>query len=169
MGLLAALGTAAERKVLVAFFSHSGNTRAVAQMIHEQVGGDLFEIESVAPYPKDYDATVDRARKEQDASARPKLARHLPGGRYDVVFLGYPDWWGTMPMPVFTFLEETGCLAGTTVVPFCTHEGSGFGRSIEDLAKACPKARLVSGFSVRGKAARGSRSEVQAWLKRIGM
>lgn len=156
------------KKVLVAYFSHTGNTREVAGMIHEIAGGEVFEIIATDPYPKDYEEVKARAKQEQEAGARPKLKAHLANAAsYDVIFVGYPNWWGTMPMPVMTFLTENG-FAGKIIVPFCTHEGSGLGRSDDDLAKLCPKSTLLEGLAVRGRNAKGARSDVADWLRKIG-
>ena len=120
----------AAKKILVTCFSHSGNTRVIANQIHGLVGGEIFEIVSVNPNPTDYDTVVEQARKELKASHRPKLKSKLENVKpYDAIFVGYPNWWGTFPMPVATFLEETD-FTGKTVVPFCTHEGSRLGKSV---------------------------------------
>ncbi len=113
-----------------------GNTEVVATMIREMTGGDLFHIEPVTVYPEGYTETTEVAQQELRANARPKLTRHqeIPDS-YDLIFLGYPNWWGTMPMPVFTFLEDYD-LAGKTIAPFCTHEGSGMGRSVADIKRS---------------------------------
>ena len=96
-----------KNSALTAYFSHSGNTREIARQIHENIGGDLFEIVPVDPYPADYDAVVEQARKELDKKSRPELKTKVGNmDSYDVVFVGYPNWWGTMPMPVVTFLSE---------------------------------------------------------------
>ena len=129
------------KKVLVAYFSHSGNTRAVAEMIHGIAGGQVFEIQAVDPYPKDYEETKARAMKELEAGARPKLRNHLADTtKYDVVFVGYPNWWGTMPMPVMTFLAENGGFAGgqdrgSVLHPRRKRAGAQRRRSCQDLSQ----------------------------------
>ena len=111
-----------------------GNTEVVARMIQKATGSDSFRIEAVNPYPEDYDQTTDVAQEEPRANARPELTAHVEDmDACDVIFLGYPNWWGTMPMPMFTFLEEYD-FARKTIIPFCTHEGSGMGRSEKDIA-----------------------------------
>jgi flavodoxin len=146
-----------------------GNTEVVAKMIQEMTGGNLFRIEAVNAYPADYTETTEVAQKEMRANARPKLTAHLESlASYDVVFLGYPIWWGTMPMPVFTFLEEYD-LSGKTIAPFCTHEGSGLGRSVSDIKKTSPKATVLEGLAVRGGDARNAQDEVSGWLQDLGM
>jgi flavodoxin len=138
-------------------------------MIQEKTGGSLFRIEAVNAYPADYTETTEVAQQELRANARPKLTDHLESmASYDVIFLGYPNWWGTMPMPVFTFLEEYD-LSGKTIVPFCTHEGSGLGRSVTDIKKLCPQSTILEGLAVRGGDVRNSVNEVSGWLRKIGM
>lgn len=153
--------------VLVLYFSHSGNTRALAEMIHKRVGGDIAELKTVSPYPADYDAVVDMAKKEQNTNARPQLAEIPRLEEYSTVFIGYPNWWGTLPMAYFTLLEKHS-LAGKTVIPFCTHEGSRFGRSESDLRKLCPNARILKGFEVRGRRVSSAQEDVDEWLKSLG-
>ena len=150
--------------VLVAYFSHSGNTREVAEQVHQRVGGDLFPIVPVDPYPADYDAVVEKARQELNEGLRPKLNSKVEDiGRYDTVFVGYPDWWGTIPMPVATFLAEND-LSGKAIVPFCTHEGSGLGRSADDIRELCPRSTVRDGLAVRGRNAKKAQSEITVWL-----
>ena len=146
-----------------------GNTEVIATMIQEMTGGHLFRIEPVNPYPAGYTETTDVAKEELQAGARPKLRGHLETiTSFPVIFLGYPNWWGTMPMPVCTFLEEYD-LSGKTVVPFCTHEGSGLGRSISDLRKMCPRSTILEGLAIRGGEARDAWDEVSGWLQELGM
>ncbi|VVB62811.1 NAD(P)H dehydrogenase (quinone) [uncultured archaeon] len=161
--------SAEENKILVAYFSHTGNTREIANQIHEKVGGDIFEIVTVDPYPDDYSACVDKAKQEQDGNYRPELATKVEKmDSYDVVFVGYPNWWGTMPMAVFTFLEEYD-LSGKTVIPFCTHEGSGLGKSVEAIKNLCPQSNILDGLEVRGSRVKNAQNEVSQWLDKIGM
>ena len=117
------------KKILVAYFSHSGNTREIANQIHKILGGNIFEIQTVKPYPNDYNAVVNQARQELDSDYKPALKTKIENIKpYDLVFIGYPVWWGTFPAPVKTFLSEYD-FSGKTIAPFCTHEGSGLGRS----------------------------------------
>lgn len=166
------------KKCLVAYFSRKGqnyvsgriidlkvgNTEVIAKMIQKKTGGDLFHIESVAAYPKDYTETTEVAKNELRAKARPKLKGLVENVKaYDVIFLGYPNWWGTMPMPVYTFLESYD-FSGKTIVPFCTHEGSGMGHSEKDIAKTCPKATVLAGIAIYGTSASSAGSEVSSWI-----
>lgn len=172
----------AGKKILVAFFSHTGenyavgeitkgNTHIVAEMIAENTGGKLFEIVPVREYPKTYNACVDVAKKEKEAGARPAVKYDTAVEEYDVVFLGYPNWWGDMPMPVYTFIEKHKW-QGKTVIPFCTHEGSGLSSTERYIAEACKGATVEKGLAVRGATAQNKREQaresVAQWLKRLG-
>ena len=170
-----------EGKSLIAYYSRKGNnyvsgkivnlpvgnTKVVANMIREITGGDTFQIDTVKSYPKDYSATTNVAKKELNENARPELSGHVENMEsYNVIFLGYPNWWGTMPMPVFTFLEEYD-LSGKTIIPFCTHEGSGIGRSENDIAKLCPEATLLKGLAIHGSRVSDAKRDVSDWLELI--
>ena len=160
---------AGNKKILIAYFSKTGNTREIANQIHANVGGDLFEIATVDPYPTDYKATVDQAKQEQENNYRPKLKATVQNmDAYDVIYLGYPDWWGTMPMAVFTFLESYN-FSGKTIIPFCTHEGSRLGRSVNDIRALCPQSTILDGLAIRGSDAKNAQNDVAAWLRQIGM
>lgn len=140
-----------ENNTLVAYFSHSGNTRVIANQIHKSVCDDIFEIVTVDPYPSDYDDVVEQARKELREEYRPKLKTKVENMEsYNVVFVGYPNWWGTIPMPVATFLSEYD-FSGKTIVPFCTHEGSRLGRTVTEIKKLCPRSTILDGLAVRGR------------------
>ena len=154
---------------LSAYFSHSGNTREIAHLIHEYVGGDVFEIVSVDPYPSDYDEVVEQARKELKKDYRPGLKTKVENmDSYDVVFVGYPNWWGTIPMPVATFLSEYD-FSGKTLVPFCTHEGSALGRSVADIKGLCPQSTILEGLPIRGSDVKNAKNKVSGWLRELGM
>lgn len=110
-------------RVLIAYFSWGGNTRGIAEEIAGQTGAELFEITPVTPYSDDYNTVLDEAQRDQKEQARPELADHLENmDDYDVILLGYPNWWASIPMPVASFLEEYD-LAGKTIIPFCSHGG----------------------------------------------
>lgn len=170
-----------DKKVLVAFFSHTGenygvgnitkgNTHIIAEMIAEATGGTLFEIAPVKEYPKTYNACVDVAKKEKEAGARPAVKDDVAVEEFDVVFIGYPNWWSDMPMPVYTFIEKHRW-QGKTVIPFCTHEGSGLSNTEQYIADACKGATVERGIAVRGVTAQNeqpkAKASVQAWLKKI--
>ncbi len=163
-----ATGAAPGGKPLVVYFSRSGNTRRLAELIHKRVGGDILEITPVTPYPADYQATVDQAKREQADNARPAVNTTIADpGQYSVIFLGYPNWWSSMPMPVWTFVEQNG-LDGKTIAPFCTHGGGGMGPSESDLKKLLPHARVLKGLAVRGTSAGGAEKTVEKWLEGLG-
>ena len=151
-------------KILIAFFSKTNNTRTVAEQIQTAIGGTLFQVTTKNPYPSDYRQTTEVARKELDNNERPELAAIIPAeemAQYDIIFIGYPIWWGTMPMAMFTFLEQYD-LSGKTVVPFCTHGGSGLARGPDDIRKLCPKSTVLQGLAVRS--ADRAQKEVTDWL-----
>lgn len=144
-----------------------GNTERVAEFVQEAVGGDLFEIQTVKDYPADYYACIEEAKAELRADARPELKASPESlDAYDTVFLGYPNWWGTCPMCVLTFLERFD-LAGKRIIPFCTNEGSGMGVSEKRLKEVCTGAKVESGLSVIGNQAAGSRDRVMAWARKM--
>jgi len=155
------------KKILVAYFSHSGNTRAVAYDICKKVDGEFFEIQTVKPYPSDYNTVVDIAKRELKADFRPELKSKLKNsGQYDVIFVGYPNWWGTYPQAIKVFLSMHD-FSGKTIIPFCTHEGSELGRSVADLKKLCPKSTILEGLAIRGSAAHNSHDRIDEWLKKL--
>ncbi len=169
------------KKVLVAYFSRTGenysvgnivkgNTHIVAELIAGETGGDLFQIEPVVVYPDNYDVCVELAKKELNAKARPAVKGDVRVEDYDVIFIGYPNWWGDMPMPVYTFIEKHDW-HGKTVVPFCTHEGSGLGSTASRLQSACQGAKVLNGLSVYGHTAQNNRRETEQathnWLESL--
>lgn len=144
-----------------------GNTEIVAEMIADSTGGDLFEVDTVKPYAADYYACIDEAKSELREGARPELKQYMDSlDGYDTIFVGYPNWWGTMPMAMFTFLEHYD-LSGKRILPFCTNEGSGMGGSERDLKKICKGATVESGLSIHGAEAANSRSKVEAWVRKL--
>lgn len=160
-----AQSSSTDKKVLVAYFSRSGSTRAVANHIKDLTGGDLFEIQVAKPYPEEYHACTEVAKKEKEDNARPALQAKVDNmASYDVIFVGYPNWWGTMPMPIFTFLESYD-LSGKVVIPFCTHGGGGEQNCFKDFVKHTSKAENKKGFLVSGGQAASSRPQVESWLK----
>ena len=160
--------TQAAGRVLVAYFSWGGNTRTVAGQIAELTGADLYEIKPAHAYPTDYNACVEVARAEKNASARPALQGQLPDvSAYDVVLIGFPNWWGTMPMPVFTFVESLD-LRGKTVAPFCTHGGGGEQQCFADFGRAA-RVEVGKGFLRSGSGAGTARPQVERWLRNAGI
>ena len=146
-----------------------GNTEVVAKMVQEITGANLFRIEPVKAYPLDYTETTEAAKEELRTNARPELKDHSECmASCDTIFLGYPNWWGTMPMPVFTFLEKRDPV-GKTIVPFCTHEGSELGRSVADIRKTCPKSKVLDGLAIRGGDVKNAKDELAGWLQGLGI
>ena len=142
-----------------------GNTEVIAEMIQKHVGGELFEIDTVNPYPIDYNECIAVAKDELHKKARPDLKNYLDSiSDYDVIYLGYPCWWGLPPMAVFTFLEHYDW-SGKIIRPFSTHEGSGLGGSISQIKKACPNATVKAGLAIHGADAARSEAAVINWLK----
>jgi flavodoxin len=157
------------QKNLVAYISWRGNTRIIAEYIHQAVGGDIFEIKTVNTYPKEYRPTTEVAKRELKTNARPALIAGVNNmDSYNAIFLGYPDWWGTIPMALFTFLESYD-FSGKTVIPFCTHEGSALGRSITDIKRLCLGVTVRNGLAIRGGSVNRAKIDVLNWLRRSGM
>ena len=170
-------------KNLIAYFSRKGNnyvggsmanlpvgnTEVAARMIQKLTGADIFRIATVKEYPTDYNTTTEVARQELRQNARPELSSD-PGNLngYGVILLGYPNWWGTMPMAVWTFLEKYD-FSGKTILPFCTHEGSGMGHSESDIRKLSPRARVLNGLSIRGGNVWSAEKAISAWLRESGL
>ncbi|MBR4401658.1 MAG: flavodoxin [Synergistes sp.] len=161
---------AASGRTLVVFYSLSGNTAAAAKIIQKNLNCDLFELKPVKPYPSNYNEAVDVAKKEQQANARPALqTKEAPGlAGYDNVIFAAPCWWGTFPMLFMTFFEAND-LSGKNVTVLMTHGGSGLGRSESDLAKYCPRSKLLKGLAVSGSSVNSSESKIAEWLSSIGI
>lgn len=155
--------------ILIVYFSRSGNTRRMANLIQKEVGGTIHEIRPQVPYPSSYDAVVDQAGEEIQAGYKPKLQSKLDHiESYDTVFVGSPNWWNTIAPPVATFLSECD-LSEKTIVPFCTHGGGGLGRIGEDIAELCPQSTILSSFEIYGSGGRDAQARVSAWLRNLGM
>ena len=170
-------------KTLIAYFSRAdenyfggsmryievGNTEVAVGKIRELIDADVFKIEMVKPYSKAYMTCIDEAKADLRAKARPELVS-IPESikEYDTIILAYPNYWGTMPMAVFTFLEKFD-FSGKTILPLCTNEGSGMGGSERDIAKGCPGASLAKGLSISGSSVAGSKPQIEKWLKSNGL
>ncbi|HWR42240.1 flavodoxin [Sporomusa sp.] len=149
------------KKILVAYFSHSGNTRRAAEQIHNLVGGDMHEIKTVTAYPTGYDESVEVAKKEKETNARPALSTKVNNmANYDVIFIGYPIWWHTAPMPIYTFLEAYD-LSGKTVIPFCTSYSSDIAESMDAIKSLCPNATILEGLTANDA------NKIEPWLTRL--
>lgn len=169
------------RKVLIAYYSRKGenyvngqiknlkvgNTSIIANFIQKYTQGDIFEIETVKEYSKDYHECTLEAKEELNSNSKPILKRYLSSvDDYDVIFIGYPNWWGTYPMSVLTFLESIN-LSQKIIIPFCTHEGSGMGNSLKDLKKVCKDSYVLDGKSIKGSIAISSELAVKQWIDEI--
>lgn len=167
-------------KSLVVFFSRTGenyavgnitkgNTHIIAEMISEATGADMFQIELSNPYPDNYSECVDLAKKEKNTKARPQIKGDVNVEGYDVIYIGYPNWWGDMPMAVYTFIEKHDW-TGKTVIPFCTHEGSGLSSTESYLKASCKGATVLPGLAVRGETAQNRHDDalkaVNNWISK---
>jgi flavodoxin len=154
---------------VIAYFSWSGNTRAIAREIARQTDADLFEIVPAEPYSAAYNEAAMEARRDQKAQARPELANHLPNfGEYGTFVLGYPLWWSSIPMPVATFLEEYD-FSFHKVVPFCSHGGGRLGHSLEDIAQLVPDAFLGQALAIPSSGGELLERNVADWLDHNGI
>lgn len=172
-----------QKKTLVAFFSRAdenygvgnvekGNTQVVAEMIAEALGADTFHIQTATPYARDYDTCIAQAKREKESDARPAIVGDAAVEDYDVIFIGYPNWWGEPPMALYTFIERHKW-EGKIIVPFITHEGSGFGGTDRRVAKACKGATALKGFATTGHEAQlsqpSTRKAVGQWLSSLSL
>ena len=166
-------------KNLIVYFSHDkenyvngeikvldiGNTKVVAQKIQHLINGDLFEIKPLHDYPDIYHECTKQAKKELHDNARPKvknIVSHIE--EYDNIYLGFPNWWSTMPMCVWTFLESYD-LSGKNIYPFCTHEGSAMGQSEKDIKKLCPNSIIHQGLPIKGSQVNECDEIIKQWIK----
>lgn len=156
-------------KALVVYYSRSGNTEAIANMISTETGADMFRVTTVKPYPEAYRETTEVARAERDNNARPEINGRVENmADYDIVYVGIPNWWSTMPMALFTFMEQYD-FSGKTIVPFVTHGGGGVANCVSDLQKTAPNAKFLDALVISGSNAKGAQSDVSAWLNRLGL
>lgn len=156
------------KKVLVAYYSYSGNTAAVARQIAAKTGGDLYEIKTDHAYPEAYRPMTQQAKEEIEAGFRPELTGAMPDiSQYDVVFIGTPNWWGTLAPAVSSFLEKND-FTGKTVVPFNTHGGGGMQNCEKDMRAALPNATVLEGAAFAGRSSGASESALNNWLGRLG-
>ena len=155
--------------VLITYFSWSGNTEQVAQIIQQETGGDLFEIAPATAYTDDYNELLDIAQQEQSDDARPELAGQVENWeQYDTIFVGYPNWWSDAPMAVYTFVESYDW-SGKTLVPFNTSASGGFGRSLSGLEESASGATILDGLSFTERTLGDAQSEVTTWLDELGL
>lgn len=166
-------------KILIAYYSRAdenyiagrlenlevGNTEVAARFIQEITGGELFKIRQAKPYSKGYNDCIAEAKDDQKRNARPELKKYPDSiSEYDIIYLGYPNYWSTMPMAVFTFLEKLD-LTGKIIKPFCTHEGSGLGTSVSDIKRLCPKSEIGIGLAIKGSTVSSAKDQIEKWIK----
>ena len=169
-------------KILIVYLSRTNNTKAVAEMIHSNLGGTLVAIELEHPYPEDYKATVDQVAKENETGYLPPLKTRIDSiEKYDLVFVGFPTWGMKMPPPVKSFLHQNN-LTGKTVIPFNTNAGYGVGSGFTTVKELCPNSKVLEGFSVKGgierdgiylaikeQKAKEVAAQVKEWLKKLNL
>ena len=172
-----------DKKILVVYFSRTGeeygigkiskgNTAIIAEMIAQNVNADLFEVKPATPYPDNYDACTELAKRELEQNVRPAFAANINNlAQYDTVFIGYPIWWGAIPRVMMNFLESNN-FSGKTIIPFCTHGGSGLAGTEREIKTACPGAKVLDGLAIVGRTAQNdsvaAKKDVDAWLKTLG-
>ncbi len=176
--ILAIAALSASAQTLVVYYSRTGqnytsdgivnlkagNTAVVAKQIQKLTGADIFQLETVKQYAADYYECIEEAKAELNDKARPALKADIDISKYDTIYLGWPCWWGTYPMCVATFLEAHDW-TGKTVIPFTTHEGSGFGNSIRDLKAAIPSATVKKGLSIQGSKVKTAGKQIEEFVK----
>ena len=156
-----------KEKILIVYYSHTGNTRKIAKQIHANIGGDLIEIETIDQYPADHSEILEQARKEINTGYKPALKNKIENIKeYTVLFLGYPNWWGTIPTPVSAFVAEYD-LSGKTIAPFCTHGTGGLARTVEAIEKICPDSKVLDALGISNSRVNEAESEVAEWLSHI--
>ena len=168
-------------KKLIAFYSRAdenyvsgtlkyldvGNTEVAAGIIKDITDADIFKIEQVQPYDKSYNKCIAQAQADQKRDARPELKAYPESiDDYNIIYLGFPNYWSTMPMAVFTFLEHFD-FSSKVIKPFCTHEGSGLGRSERDIKKLCPNADVKKGIAIYGSSVLRSKKDIEKWIEEV--
>lgn len=172
-----------DKKILVVYFSRTGeeynvgritkgNTAIVAEYIAQKIDADIFEIKPATPYPDEYEACTELAKKELESNARPAFAKNIDSlAQYDTIFVGYPVWWSAVPRVMMTFLESND-FSGKKIIPFCTHGGSGLAGTEREIKDACPNAEILSGLAVVGRSTQNdfaaAQKDIDAWLKDFG-
>lgn len=156
-------------KSLVVYFSWSGNTKKIASTIANETNADTFRIVVKDSYPDDYDKVVDQAKQEQKDNIRPELSTHMDNlSQYDTIFIGYPNWWGDMPMALYSFFDEYD-LSGKTLIPFCTHGGSGLSDTVNSINEQEPNATILEGIAIKDDSVDKSDTNVTEWLNKLNI
>ena len=153
------------QKILIVYYSWSGNTETVAKEIQKQTKGDIFKIEPVKPYPTEYKSCTEQAKKEIKDDYKPAIKGKVENiNSYDIIYIGTPNWWSTLAPPVKTFLTSYD-LSGKTIMPFVTHGSGGEARCISDMKKIVPKANFKKGLAMNGSKVNKCQPEVEKWVK----
>jgi flavodoxin len=169
-------------KILIIYLTRTNNTKAIAEIIQQKIGGDLVPLELTTPYPEDYKAIVDQVAKENETGFLPPLKTKIDNiQQYDIVFVGFPTWGMQLPPPMKSFLTQYD-LSGKTVVPFNTHAGYGAGTAFNTVKKLCPRSKILEGFSMKGGIERDgilfvmegdkkkqADEEIRKWLKKLNL
>lgn len=167
-GAVSEAGTELQSKSLVVYFSWSGNTRNVAESVQQQTGSDIFELVPKMPYSTDYNTVLDEAKTEQQNNARPEIASNIENiDDYDTIYVGFPNWWGDMPMILYTFFD-TYDFSGKTVALFCTSGGSGLSNTVNEVKELEPNATITEGLHIGSGASSDPDNAVAQWLETIG-
>ena len=185
-GILFSFGkvhAATNEKILIVYYSRTGeeysvgninkgNTAIVAEIIAQKTGGDLFEIKPVTSYPDSYEECKKVASREKATKARPPFVGDIDISGYDIIFCGYPIWYGDAPQIIYTFLESHD-FSGKKIIPFCTHGGSGLSSTDQNISLTCPTAKILQGFELRGTVAQNNPAQAESIvidnLKRLGL
>ena len=155
------------KNILIAYYSHSGNTKKIAEKIQEKTNADIFRIEPIKEYPNDYRELVNLAQKEKLANFHPELKSKLDNiSKYDIIFIGTPVWWYTMASPVRTFIKEYN-LENKIIAPFCTHGGGGEASTFEEFSKFLPKSKVINGLSLYETPDNKTDGKIEEWIKLI--
>jgi flavodoxin len=158
-----------KRNILIIYYSHSENTRKIAERIHNEIGGTVIRLQPAAPYPTDYDEVVRQAVKEIKAGYTPPLKAGVPDtAAFDTIFVGSPNWIRTVTPPVVTFRKEHN-LSGKTIVPFCSHGGGGEENVLKDIAKLCPDLTVLSGIAILNSGDKTTKGKITEWLMKTGI
>lgn len=159
--------TKEDKKTLILYFSWSGNVDKFANIIASETGADIVRIESTVPYSTDYNTVADYAKKERDNDERPEIKTQISIEDYDVIFIGYPIWWYTVPMIIRTLFDDFD-FSGKTIIPFNSHEGSGNGGTYDLIRQLEPQAKVLEGLAIRGRDFQNDQTEtVRGWLSKL--
>ena len=157
-----------ENKILIAYYTHSSKTKKIAEIIKEEVNGDIIEIEPENSYPVSYNEVVEQAKKEINIGYKPKIKNNIDIKGYSIIIVGSPNWWDTIAPPIATFLESAD-FSDKTIAPFCTHGGGGHGTIFKDIERISKSKNMLKGFSIFGSGGKDARNKIVEWLKEIGI